>query len=84
MAKAFNKVTSGINPLGLKDRLTFGKYKNMQVLDILETDLEYLRYLVVSKIIKLNIEAQNKLLITYSNRSVNFKVKHTSFEDIPF
>jgi hypothetical protein len=97
MSKPFNKVNGGILPLGLKDKFTFGKYMNMRVVDIMDTDIDYVAFIVNKGLVKLTKEATDSLLLKWS-RKIDFPLKTRSkgldwnphsdqddwWEDVPF
>lgn len=76
MAKAFSKITGGVLPLGLKDVFTFGKYRNIQVQHIVDTDPEYIVYLCKNSICKFTNAAYTAAETQFWRKATDvFKIK---------
>lgn len=59
MSKPFNKIKSTV--LGYTDKLTFGKFKNCRICDILAEEYEYLIFLEKEGYVKYNIYLTEKI-----------------------
>ncbi len=93
MAKQFNTIKKG---LGLLDLIPIGKYKGCRVDSIIETDDDYLRYMILQKILVVDKNVTDAINLKYSLEAAAVNAENDKYysstnpwysdddDDIPF
>lgn len=91
MSKPFNQIKSTL--LGMEDKLTFGKFKDCRICDIIEDNYEYLIFLEKEGYAKYNVYLTEKIKqiagfelekVHYQQEIIPYLMDDSWDDDIPF